>query len=519
MLQLQHISKSFGGVPVLSDISLAFPASHIHSLLGENGAGKSTLMNILFGLLQPDAGTILLDGRQRKIASPRTAQSLAIGMVHQHFKLVPTLSPLQNLALATGAAPRVLRPRALAWLDKLAWRLPLDARTDALSVGQQQRTEILKALLTTDIPASQNLPRTLILDEPTAVLTPQETADLFAALLSLKNAGAAIIFITHKLAEVEKICDTIAILRRGQLVHSGPRTEITRTQIAEKMIGPQPPLSIPRPSGNAQGAPPPAPAPAFVSTNDQLPTTPPPVLSLQNASAGQLKNVSLHLRPGEILGIAGVDGNGQADLLAALVGDLPLSCGTLTLNGQNITRAPIRHRLESIALIPDDRHRLAAVLPLSLTDNLLLKDYRKPPFSTRGFLHPRRWRAHAQTLLQRFDIRANSPAATFSSLSGGNQQKVVLARELWKADKPLLLAANPTRGLDIAATAFVLHHLKAACARGAAVLLIHADLDELLQLADNISVLYNGTLTPAAALTKEAIAPLMLGIRPPIAND
>ncbi len=501
MLELQHISKSFASARVLTDISLAFRPSAIHGLLGENGAGKSTLMNILFGLLQPDRGHIIFDHRPTRIASPRAAQALAIGMVHQHFKLVPTLTPLQNLSLATRIPPRVLRPRARAWLDKLAWQLPLDTRTGLLSVGQQQRTEILKALLTTDAPASQNLPRTLILDEPTAVLTPQETADLFTALLALKQAGAAIIFITHKLAEVEKICDTIAILRRGQLIHTGPREAITRHQIAEKMIGP------------TQTFPATMPAPANAPmTNYQLPITNTPLLSLQSASAGQLKNVSLDLRPGEILGIAGVDGNGQSDLLAALVGDLPLASGTLTLDGRDITRASIRARLEKIALIPDDRHRLAALLPLSITDNLLLKDYRRPPFSDHGFLHPRRWRSHAQSLLASFDIRAPSPAATFASLSGGNQQKVVLARELWKGDKPILLAANPTRGLDIAATAFVLHHLRAARARGCAILLIHADLDELLPLAEKIAVLYNGTLTPAPALTRESIAPLMLGL-------
>ncbi len=497
MLEVRHIFKSFGRLRVLEDVSLGFAPGRIHGLLGENGAGKTTMMNILFGLLQADSGEIVVDGRAVRIGSPRAAQALGIGMVHQHFKLVPTLTTAENLALAMRERPAKVGLRAEAWLERLGWQLPLQTLAGRLSVGQQQRAEILKALLTTDRTAQAKSGRTLILDEPTAVLTPQEAGELFVAMRSLKASGAAVIFITHKLAEVESVCDEVAILRRGRVVHAGPREGISVSEIAARMIGEAAVAAVERREA--------------VERHEGRPV----VLALRHASAGMLRDVSLEVRAGEILGIAGVDGNGQADLLAALVGDLPLREGKLEIRGRDCTRARIRERLKQMAVIPDDRHRLAAVLPLSVTENLLMKDYRRAPFSRAGVLWPRAWKGAAVRAVRTFDIRTDGVATPLSRLSGGNQQKVVLARELGLAAKPVVVAANPTRGLDIAATAFVMRQLRAARDRadgGAAIVLIHADLEELLGVADRVAVLYNGTLTLASARTKEAIAPLMLGL-------
>ncbi|HVX85739.1 MAG TPA: ATP-binding cassette domain-containing protein [Phycisphaerae bacterium] len=500
MLEMRHIFKSFGRLRVLEDVTLAFAPGRVHGLLGENGAGKSTLMNILFGLMAADAGEIVVDGRAVRIGSPRAAQALGIGMVHQHFKLVPTLSTAENLALAMRERPGAVGLRAEAWLERLGWKLPLQVAAGKLSVGQQQRAEILKALLTTDRTAQGKSGRTLILDEPTAVLTPQEVGELFAAVRSLKaggdSGGAAVIFITHKLAEVESVCDEVAILRRGRVVHAGAREGISVGGIAAKMIG----------EAAAAG-----PVEAAVRGRAKGPVK----LALRGVRAGMLRGVSLEVRAGEILGIAGVDGNGQSDLLAALVGDLRLRAGKVEIGGRDCTRMGIRERLKEMAVIPDDRHRLAAALPLSVTENLLLKDYRRRPFSRAGVVLPGAWRRAAREAVRAFDVRTEGVSIPLARLSGGNQQKVVLARELGLAGKAVVVAANPTRGLDIAATAFVLRQLRAARDRaggGAAIVLIHADLDELLGIADRIAVLYNGTLTAAPAKTKEAIAPLMLGM-------
>jgi simple sugar transport system ATP-binding protein len=505
MLELRNISKHFGSTAALSDVSLAVRPGEIHGLLGENGAGKSTLMNVLFGLLQPDGGTISLHERLVKINSPRVAQALGIGMVHQHFKLVPTLTTLQNLALATHQATRTIRPLAMQLAEQLRWNLPLDTRIEKLSVGQQQRIEIIKALLAIGSMAGAaeagRRTRMLILDEPTAVLTPSETSELFTALETLVRsenaAGTAIIFISHKLAEVEKICDTVTILRRGRHVITAAANELTARQMTEHMVGA--PIELPRKGGGT------------VFPREPAPT---PLLELKNVSSGQLKNASLALLPGTITGIAGVDGNGQSDLANAIVGSQPLAAGTLTILGQDAGDLSIRERLEHLACIPEDRHLQALVLPMTIQQNLLLKDYRRPPYSSAGWLNFGSWRRHAVDLIERFDIRTNSSTDPASRLSGGNQQKIVLARELHNPGKKIVLALNPTRGLDVGATAFVMNQLLKARDHGAAVLLIHSDLDELLALADDVHVLYNGTLTHAAAATKESIAPLMLGVSP-----
>jgi general nucleoside transport system ATP-binding protein len=509
MIELKDISKRFGAVVALDRVSLEIRPGEILGLLGENGAGKSTLMQILFGLMRPDGGTIRIDGKDTRIGSPRVAQALGIGMVHQHFKLVPTLTALQNFALFVREKPATLREAAERQLTALKWTVPLDLPVASLPVGQQQRVEILKALLTVRgaAEAGKTAHATLILDEPTAVLTPQETAELFAAMRALRDQGAAIVFITHKLGEVQSLCDHVAILRRGKMVHTGPLREISSAEIARRMIGSGtdlPPLQRKDSPGRADG----------------------PVLRLQGVCTPQLRDVSLAIRPGEILGIAGVDGNGQSHLVQAVLGTLPppgITAGRVFIGDRDAATLSTRGRLDRIAFIAEDRQREALVLPLSIEDNLLLKDYRSRPFNTLGWLRFGAWHAQARALISQFDIRARGPAETVGHLSGGNQQKVVVARELHSTQKTIIVAVNPTRGLDIGATAFVLQKLLHARDRSenpAAILLIHSDLDELLSLSDRVAVLYKGSLslTRWPETSREEIGRLMLGLSNGSAN-
>ena len=497
MIELQRITKRFGPLLALDDVSLRIEEGKVHGLLGENGAGKSTIMNVLFGLLRADSGVIRIGGHEVAISSPRAARGLGIGMVHQHFKLVPTLTVVENFAISLGVGVNKIR-RAAEWqLQSLRWNVPLQARVEELSVGQQQRVEITKALLA--IRGSNSGGHgahegTLILDEPTAVLTPQEAGELFAALETLKQAGTAIVFISHKLGEVQRICDEVTILRRGKVVLSAPTDTLTAAQMAEKMVGAT--IELPRLTRSER------------KTEGEAP------LELRGVSAGIVKSASLQIRAGEIVGIAGVDGNGQSDLVQAIVGSTRLSAGQILVDGKNATDHSIRWRVDRIAYIAEDRHRQAVVLPLSIRDNLLLKDYRRRPYSARGWLRFSAWRSHSLDLVKRFDVRTPSIATTVGRLSGGNQQKVVLARELYDADKRTLIAVNPTRGLDVGATAFVMKQLLAARERGAAVLLVHSDLDELLAISDRVLVIFNGELRESAwpHTTKDEIGKKMMGV-------
>jgi len=484
VIELANITKRFGPVVALSGVSLRAQGGEVLGLLGENGAGKSTLMNVLYGLVQPDEGEIKLSGEAVRVRSPRDAQRLGIGMVHQHFKLVPTLSVIDNLRLANKTCTHADVEK---WLGQLRWELDLAARVEMLSVGQQQRVEILKALM-----AGSEKARVLVLDEPTAVLTPQETEELFAAIKTLRGAGAAVIFISHKLHEVTEVCDRITILRRGEVVFEGKCDSLSAGEMAEKMVGAK--VALPRleRAGEAQGE---------------------TVLGVERLSNGRLRNATLTVRRGEIVGVAGVDGNGQRELVEAIVGAAAIEAGAVTIAGETMTRASIRERMAKVAFIADDRHREATILPLSVQQNLMLKDYRDKRFSVMGWLRFGAWREHSAALMQRFDVRAAGPGEPLGRLSGGNQQKVVLAREL-HGNKPLVVAVNPTRGLDVGATAFVMRELLAARARGAGVLLVHSDLDELLAISDRVLVLHDGTLTASdwPACDKQAIGRLMLGL-------
>jgi ABC-type uncharacterized transport system ATPase subunit len=494
MIALDRISKSFSGVPALRDVSLTLQSGRVHGILGENGAGKSTLMNILFGLLRPDAGTISLDGKAVVIGSPRRAQRLGIGMVHQHFKLVPPLRVVDNFALGVRRGIGPIHRRSIAeQIEQLAaplrWSIDPWRRIDQLSVGQQQRVEILKALA---IGA-----RVLILDEPTAVLTPQEADELLPALRTLATGGAAIAFISHKLNEVSVVCDDVTILRRGAVIRTGAMGDLSRAQMAELMIGET--LRTPAPN------PPRTTAPERLLSVADLSLAPPRQSAL-------LRDISFTVDAGEIVGIAGVDGNGQGPLAETLIGLRRPTAGDIQFTDRSILHHTVRERRNFIGYIPEDRRREGLVLPLSIESNLLLKRYREPEFSRLGFIRRSAWRTYATALRQQFDVRAAHLSNAVGTLSGGNQQKVILAREL-EPRPPLILAVNPTRGLDIGATGAVMDHLRAARARHAGVLLIHADLDELLAIADRVLVMVAGTLRDSGwpNTTRDRIGQLMLG--------
>lgn len=483
MIALSGISKAFAGAPALADVSLDIAAGQVHGLLGENGAGKSTLMNVLFGLVQPDTGTLRLDGQPYRPRSPQDARRAGIGMVHQHFALVPTLSVLDNLALASGSGlglvpRRQLRDELVALAASLGWSLPVDALVGDLPVGVRQRIEIVKAL--------HGGSRVLILDEPTAVLTPQEVDELLPALTNLAAAGRTVILITHKLHEVERVCDHVSILRRGRLVHTGPRAALSRDAMAELLVGSAPPPPATRPAAK--------PGPAVLTVND--------VRLRRDDGSQALSGATFTVHAGEVVGIAGVDGNGQTELVAAALGLRPV-------DGGSIVRADSTVRPACIA---GDRHRFGLIGSRDLRDNLLLVEGRRPPFARHGWIDLGRWTTRAQDLVRAYDVRATGIQQTAASLSGGNQQKLVVARELDR-HPALIVAENPTRGLDIAASAAVLGRLEDARQRGAGILLVHSDLDELLAASDRILVLADGRLLDSGwpACDRAAIGRLMLG--------
>ena len=495
---MRGITKRFGAVTALDRVDFDLVPGEIHALLGENGAGKSTLMNVLRGLTPPTAGTITLGGQPVRFASPQDAARAGIGMVHQHFLLVPTFTVAENLALASpDRRPPLREAREIA--QRLGWAIPFGACVADLPVGTQQRVEILKALLG-DV-------RTLLFDEPTAVLAPTEVGELFAVLRALRAEGRSLVFVSHKLNEVMALCDRVTVLRRGRAVGTVAVADTSPEDLARRMVGggdilvgaplaaPSSPV-LPAPEGTegkegaASGAP----------TRDQTRAS---ILAVTDLSTqGGPDAVALHgltfsLQPGETLGFAGVDGNGQAELTGALTGLRPWIGGRLALNRHDIARLRPRdlERL-GIALIPPDRHTEGLALSLSIADNLTLEAARLPRFR-RGvgglFLDRRGLAAFAAELARDFDVRASDLGLPAQSLSGGNQQKIVIARALWR--KPsLLIAVGPTRGLDVAATGYVHAKLRARAADGGATVLISTELDEVIALSTRIAVLYEGRI-------------------------
>lgn len=487
LLKMEGMTKRFGDALALSQVDFDLYSGEIHALLGENGAGKSTLMHILAGMLRPDSGVISLNGAPVRIASPQIARKHRIAMVHQHFALVPAFTVAENLALDSEARlgrrfslSDASRP-ALERAQALGWSLDPSARVSSLPVGTQQRIEIVKALAT-----DANL---LIFDEPTAVLSPSEVNELFAVLRKLRDEGNAVILIAHKLAEIMAVADRVTVLRRGVRVASAPIADASPERLAEWMIGekPAPPLAT---TGDNDGN-----TPSDVQNAPSASDLRKPVFQASNLSVlgdrGEtaIQSLDIELCAGEIYGIAGVDGNGQAELAEALTGLRPLKSGTLAWRGQ-----PFDPKSNpKTGYIPQDRRRVGLAVTMSVEENLLFEATQQPQYRKGALLNIRALRALAASLVQQFDIRTQSASAPASSLSGGNQQKIVVARALHNRPE-WIVAMNPTRGLDVGATRFVHEQLRKAKEGGAAVLLISTDLDEIQALSDRSAVLSAGRL-------------------------
>jgi simple sugar transport system ATP-binding protein len=493
---MSGITKRYPGVIANNRISLDVRAGEIHALLGENGAGKTTLMNVLFGLARPDEGEILLDGKPVQITDPADAISRGIGMVHQHFMLIPVLTVAENILLGaeTMANPvfldrREARRRIIELGKRFGFEIDPDAKVETLSVGWQQRVEILKALY--------REARILVLDEPTAVLTPQETVEIFAVLRRLAAEGQSIIFISHKLYEVLEIADRITVIRRGEVVGSRLPSETNEDDLAALMVGREVQLAVER----------------GVSQPGE------PVLNVENLSVrsdrGQdaVRGVSFSVRAGEILGIAGVAGNGQDELVEAITGLRHSHGGAVHLSGQNITNWSVRERREhGLGYVPGDRQKYGLILGFPISDNLVLTRYYSRPFAQgvqRVDAAIEKW---AQEKIKEFDIRTPSWGVPAGTLSGGNQQKVIVARE-FSRDVQLMVLDQPTRGLDVGSIEFI--HKQAVHKRdaGTGILLLSAELDEILELSDRIAVMYRGEIVALVdgrpAANKEEIGLLM----------
>ncbi len=478
IIEMLNITKEFPGIKANDNITLQLKKGEVHALLGENGAGKSTLMSVLFGLYQAEQGEIKKNGQAVRINNPNDANSLNIGMVHQHFKLVEVFTVLENIIL--GVEPTqysVLKRRdARDKIVKLSQQYGLAVEPDALiediSVGMQQRAEILKMLYRDN--------EILIFDEPTAVLTPQEIKELMAIIRGLKAEGKSILFITHKLNEIMEVADRCTVLRKGQGIGTVEIAQSSVEELSRMMVGRPVQLKVDKQ---------PAKPGATVLSIEHL--TVPSKLHKNNA----VKDVSLEVRAGEIVCLAGIEGNGQSELIYALTGIEKPSSGSIRLKDQDITRASIRDRSkQGISHIPEDRHKYGLVLDYSLAENLVLQRYWEPEFQKSGLIQRGAVQDYAETLIEKYDIRSGQGAQTIvRSMSGGNQQKAIIAREIDK-NPELLVAIQPTRGLDIGAIEYIHHQLIAQRDSGKAVLLVSLELDEVMNVSDRILVIYEGQI-------------------------
>jgi simple sugar transport system ATP-binding protein len=499
VLELRGITKRYPGIVADDHVDFDLRRGEVHALLGENGAGKSTLMNILYGLTKPDEGEIAVGGKNVAFSSARDAIAVGIGMVHQHFMLIPVMTVAENIVL--GIEPtrdrvfldeRSAEARVSGLSQQFGLAVDPTALVSSITVGQQQRVEILKALY--------RGAEILILDEPTAVLTPQEAGELFGIVRSLKADGKSIIFISHKLNEVLEIADRITVLRRGKRIDTVPGSGATEEGLARMMVGRDVLLRVDKA--------PPSPSDVALEVED--------LYAVDDRQLEKVRGVSFSVRKGEIVAIAGVDGNGQTELVEAITGLRKIESGSVTVDGKPVEgRVTARRMLDAgIGHIPEDRHRRGLVLEFNLAENLALHDYDKPPDSRHGWLYPARLVQRAARLIKDFDVRGGGPLTLARALSGGNQQKVVVAREV-ERNPAVLIAAQPTRGLDVGAIEYVHRRLVAERDADHAILLVSLELDEVLSLADRILVMYEGRIVGehAAGAGEEEIGLEMLGGR------
>ena len=476
ILEMKNVTKRFGSLVANDSVNFNLKAGEVHALLGENGAGKTTLMNVLYGIYKPEEGEVYYKGEKLELDNPKDAIKVGIGMVHQHFMLVPPMTVLENIVLGQTDNIKKIdmktpRKAVQELCDKYNFQLDLDAKVANLSVGAQQRVELVKALYRgADI---------LILDEPTAVLTPQEVDELFVILNQFVAQGKSIIIISHKLWEVKRLSHRCSVLRSGQMVGTVNTADVNEKDMAAMMVGKEVCLQYDKTP--------------VKSEDNILEVSEICAEGLNKAST--LKNVSFHIRRGEILGVAGVDGNGQHTLGDALMNLCPLTSGKMAFDGADITAMPTRQRIKKgFAYIPEDRMTQGLVMDFTLSENYILNSYEQAPFTTGKLLfHPKAVSELGDKLTEEYDVRPANPEAFAKSLSGGNQQKVILARELSK-DPKIIIAMQPTRGLDIGASEFVHQKLLEAKERGAGVLLISADLDEVLAVSDRVIVINEGEI-------------------------
>ncbi len=477
VIEMLHITKEFPGIRANDDITLQLRRGEIHALLGENGAGKSTLMSVLFGLYQPEQGIIKKDGREVQIRDPNDATALHIGMVHQHFQLVDVFTVLDNIIL--GAEDTRLgflqKKKARAKVEELSNRyglkVDLDAKVEDITVGMQQRTEILKMLYREN--------EILIFDEPTAVLTPQEIEELMQIMKNLVQEGKSILFISHKLNEIMAVADRVTVLRKGKYVGTVNVLDTNKQELSNMMVGRPVQLEVVKDQAHPKET----------------------VLEVREMSVyshahkkDAVHQVSFDVRAGEILCIAGIDGNGQTELIHGLTGLEKISGGSVRLCGREITHASIRSRSENMSHIPEDRHKHGLILDFTLEENMVLQRFREPQFEKGGFIRFDAVRDYAQRLIRQYDVRSGQgPVTKVRSMSGGNQQKAIIARELDR-EKPLVVAVQPTRGLDVGAIEYIHSQLVRQRDEGKAVLLVSLELDEVMSLSDRILVLYEGEI-------------------------
>ena len=490
IIEMLHITKEFPGIIANDDITLQLRRGEIHALLGENGAGKSTLMSVLFGLYQPEAGEIRKNGEVVRINNPNDATALGIGMVHQHFKLVDVFTVLENIVLGAETTKlgflqkKEARKKVEALSEKYGLKVDLDAKVEDITVGMQQRVEILKMLYRDN--------EILIFDEPTAVLTPQEIDELMATMKEFAKEGKSILFISHKLNEIMSVADRVTVLRKGKYIGTVDTKDTDKQSLSNMMVGRPVQLQVEKVPAK--------PGEAVLEVEH---------LSIPSKSHKRdaVHDVTFTARAGEILCIAGIDGNGQSELVYGLAGLEKSFGGKVTLCGHDISHASIRQRGADMSHIPEDRHKHGLVLDFTLEQNMVLQRFREPQFQNMGFIKQGAVREYAERLIGQYDVRSGQGPVTIArSMSGGNQQKAIIARELDR-DKPLIVAVQPTRGLDVGAIEYIHKQLVAERDKGRAILLVSLELDEVMSLSDRILVMYEGEivgeLDPATTTVQE----------------